>query len=385
MIQYPFAIDEAGVLVSIDSVDAEHRHEHSYRCPECGGEMRPRLGQQRSHCFYHSDDHECDVESYVHKVGKELLYKRFLTDGIPVRYVRKQRCVEFESCSFKQVWTCEYEGESKDVILAKHYDLAEIEKAYGEFRPDVLLTSTKHPDRPFFLEVCHKHPCSEEKKASGYPIMEVTVNKVSDLKLIQSIDVFSSVADCPLKVVFYGIRPEYIPIESYIKASKPVEYRGAYPCTDKYKRKNSNLIRVSFFPSGKTFRPKVISFEEAHNDKALFEITYDQTSLPRYFRPEELIARKNPLYRTCDICCNCISNWDENTWCRNVLNGSSRKGTFDKLKARKCGAFTPRGMLPEGTFGVMKEDIVNYDLYLPGRDFDYWFNPKSSIDNMPRF
>lgn len=382
MIQYPFAIDEAGVLTSIDSIDVEHRYEHSYRCPECGGEMRPRLGQQRAHCFYHLDDHECDVESYVHKVGKELLYKRFLSDGIPVEYVRKQCCERFDTCLYRVKWLCEYEGESKDVILGKHYDLAEIEKAFGEFRPDVLLTSTKHPERPFFLEVCYKHPCSEEKKASEYPIMEITVNNVSDLKLIQSIDVFSSVADCPLKVVFYGIRPEFLSIESYIKAAG--DYSGSYPCMEEYKRENSNLFRVSFFPSGKTYSSKVISMDEAHNEKAVFEITYDYTSLPRFFSPKELVARKNPFFRVCSICCNCISNLEGNTWCQKVLNGSTRKGTFDKLKARKCGAFMPRGMSLVDT-GFVEEAVVNYDLYLPGRDFDYWFNPRFSSDLAPRW
>lgn len=384
MIQYPFAIDENGTLVSIESVDAEHRHDHSYRCPECGGEMRPRLGQQRAHCFYHADGHECDVESYVHNVGKELLYERFHSDGIPVQYDGKYRCKEFKICPDKEDWACECDGGPTDVVLGKYYDTADIEKAYGGFRPDVLLTSAKHPDRPFFLEVYHKHPCGEEKKASGYPIMEIAVSKVEDLKLIQSIELFSSASvDCPLKVVFYGLQPKLLPKEQYMKTAR--HRRRSYPCTEEYKRDTSNLIRVSFYPSGKTFSSKVISFDEEHNDKAVFEITYNHTSLPRFFRPEELIARKNPLYRTCEICCNCIQNWDDNTWCNNVLNGSTRKGTFDKLKARKCHAFTPRGLMPQGTFGVMKEDIVNYDLYLPGRDFDYWFNPNFSSDLSPRF
>ena len=374
MIQYPFAIDEAGVLTSIDSVDVEHRHEHSYRCPECGGEMRPRLGQQRAHCFYHADDHECDVESYVHKVGKELLYERFLSDGIPVEYVRKQCCERFDTCLYRKEWLCEYEGKPKVVFLGEHYDLAEIEKAFGDFRPDVLLTSAKHPNRPFFLEICYKHPCSEEKKTSGYPIMEVTVSRVDDLKLIQSVDVFSSVnIDCPLKVVFYGMRPKLLPAEDYIRADG--QRRRDFPCTDEYKRENPNLIRVSFFPSGKTDRRNVISIDEAHNEKAVFEITYDFTSFPGSFCPEELVARKNPLYRICDICCY-YKNWEEDSWCQNNLNGSTRKGTFAKLKARECGAFTPRGMSPEASF-----DTVNN--YLCLWECDYWFNPQFPSDMAP--
>ena len=346
--------------------------------------MRPRLGEQRAHCFYHADGHDCDVESYVHKVGKELLYERFMADGIPVEYERNERCARFLSCIDRKDWQCERDGEIKNDVLGKHYDSAEIEKSFGEFRPDVLLTSTKYPDRPFFLEVCHKHPCSDEKKTSGYPIMEVAVSKVTDLLLIQSVDVFSSTSpDCSLNVTFFGIRPELVPAEKFMNSNG--RSRRYYPCSDEFKRESSNLLRVSFFASGKTFSSKVISFDEEHNDKAVFEITYNHTSLPRFFRPEELIARKNPLYRTCEICCNCIQNWDDNTWCNNVLNGSTRKGTFDKLKARKCHAFTPRGLMPQGTFGVMKEDIVNYDLYLPGRDFDYWFNPNFSSDLSPRF
>lgn len=393
MIQYPFAIDEAGVLTSIESVDAEHRHDHSYRCPECGGEMRPRLGRQRAHCFYHADDHECDVESYVHKVGKELLCKRFLIDGIPFNYKRVVRCSRYSSCADKSEWLCEREekivtdkpnSQQKEhslfdalayKFLSDYYDVAEIEKAFGDFRPDVLLTSSIHPDRrPFFLEICYKHPCSEEKKDSGYPIMEVTVSRVEDLNLIQSVDVFSSVNnDCPLKVVFYGFRPKLLPVEDYMKAVGL--QRRDFPCTDEYKRENPNLIRVSFFPFGKTDRRNVISIDEAHNEKAVFEITYDRTSFPGSFCPEELVARKNPLYRNCDICCYC-RNWEENTWCQNDLNGLTRKGTFDKLKARECGAFTPRGMSPEASF-----DSVNN--YLCLWECDYWFNPQFPSDMAP--
>lgn len=336
--------------------------------------MRPRLGQQRAHCFYHADGHECDVESYVHNVGKELLYERFHSDGIPVQYDGKYRCKEFIICPDKEDWACECDGGPTDVVLGEYYDTAEIEKAYGGFRPDVLLTSAKHPDRPFFLEVCHKHPCSEEKKDSGYPIMEVTVSRVEDLNLIQSVDVFSSVNnDCPLKVVFYGFRPKLLPVEDYMKAVGL--QRRDFPCMDEYKRENPNLIRVSFFPFGKTDRRNVISIDEAHNEKAVFEITYDRTSFPGSFCPEELVARKNPLYRNCDICCYC-RNWEENTWCQNDLNGLTRKGTFDKLKARECGAFTPRGMLPEASF-----DSVNN--YLCLWECDYWFNPQFPSDMAP--
>ena len=76
-VQYPYAYDENDRLVFIGDVDKEHRYDHSYSCPECGQEMRPRLGNKQAHCFYHFHCEACEYESYVHRVGKELLYKRF--------------------------------------------------------------------------------------------------------------------------------------------------------------------------------------------------------------------------------------------------------------------------------------------------------------------
>lgn len=38
-ILYPFALDENKNLVFIEDVDKEHRHDHTYTCPDCGHVM----------------------------------------------------------------------------------------------------------------------------------------------------------------------------------------------------------------------------------------------------------------------------------------------------------------------------------------------------------
>ena len=53
-IQYPYAFDEDNNLVFIGDVVKEHRYDHVYHCPNCGGEMLPRLGEHNEHCFAHA-------------------------------------------------------------------------------------------------------------------------------------------------------------------------------------------------------------------------------------------------------------------------------------------------------------------------------------------
>lgn len=55
-IQYPFAFDENNNLVFIEDIDPEHRHNHTYHCPNCGHEMTPRLGPHNAKHFAQRKD-----------------------------------------------------------------------------------------------------------------------------------------------------------------------------------------------------------------------------------------------------------------------------------------------------------------------------------------
>ena len=247
-VQFPFAYDENNNLVLVEDIDIGHRHEHSYHCPSCGHSMRPRLGEHNAKHFYHSDNQKCGVESYIHKVGKELLLERFLSEEtFIIRFKQKALCELYQTCvirkraqqnhPFYKNRTCKCEAIiEKEIDLKEWYDTAEIEKEYylydgSVFRPDVLLSSVSCPNRPpFFFEVCYKHPCSDEKRESGIRILEVRIDSMSDLAKIKDIKVFSH----NRQISLFNVRKETICTKKIIMEHSDV------PC------KLNDLINLSW-------------------------------------------------------------------------------------------------------------------------------------------
>lgn len=386
-VQYPFAYDEEGRLVDISTIDNEHRYDHTYFCPECGQEMRPRLGKKQAHCFYHFRCEACESESYVHRVGKELLYKRFYDPVRPflIEFYQDVRCDQWSICQAreKQSTVCDTLLRPKRIDLKDWYDTAEIEKEIdvegaGTFRADVLLYSKVYSKRaPFFLEVCYKHPCSEEKKASGIKILELKVNDVRDLQKILTADCFK--ANKPLRVksfpaVFYNLKDEIAPRHEIL--TELARKVPDIPCTKEYQLHHSTLMRVTFFPSRKTFR-HIIRPDEPHDVRALFDVTYDFSILPERFDARELIAKHDPDYRNCELCASCFSNDLDNTWCK--INGSKRKGTFNPDKAKTCPKFCPRGESKE--FPLLGPP-VDYYAFTQGSDYQVWVNPSEKDETL---
>lgn len=381
-VQYPFAHDEKGRLVDISSIDIEHRYDHSYSCPQCGQEMRPRLGKKQAHCFYHFHCEACESESYVHRVGKELLYNRFYDSERPflIEFNQDVRCDQWSICQPREKQSsplCNTLKQPKRLDLKDWYDTAEIEKAFvvedvGTFRADVMLYSKANSKRvPFFLEVCYKHPCSEEKIASGIKILELKVNDVSDLPKIITADCFKEtvpLSEESFPACFYNLKETVTPRQEILTELTTVDQ--FIPCTKEYQLHHSTLIRVTFYESKKSFR-HIILPDESHDFRAWFEITYDFSKLPMRFDARELVARYEPEFRNCELCSSCYSNDLENTWCK--VNGSKRKGTFNPDKAKTCTKFCPRGESKDFPF---IDPPVDYVALTQGKDYQVWVNPR---------
>ena len=381
-VQYPFARDEEGRLIDILTIDIEHRYDHTYSCPECGQEMRPRLGKKQAHCFYHFHGEACESESYVHRVGKELLYKRFYDPKRPflIEFNQGVRCDQWNTCQYRDnnSTVCDTLRRPKVLDLKDWYDTAEIEKelvvkGVGSFRADVMLYSKANSKRtPFFLEVCYKHPGSEEKKASGIKILELKVNDVRELSTILTADCFKAAEPLSAKsfpVVFYNLKEATVARQEILtELVRDVSY---IPCTKEYQLHHSTLLRETFFPSGKSFR-RIILPDEPHDFRAWFEVTYDFSRLPKRFDARELIAKHESDFRDCEMCSSCFSNDLDNTWC--LVNGSKRKGTFNPDKAKTCPKFCPRGESREPFYF---DPPVDYNALTQGEDYQVWVNPRA--------
>ena len=123
-IQYPYAVDEQNNLIYIEDIHRENRHDHSYRCPNCGHSMLPRLGDHNAHCFAHSENQKCGVESYIHVVAKRILTNRFNDRSRPfiVKFRTQCICKDNEICKGFTPSFCE-KGLVDKFDLHQFYDL----------------------------------------------------------------------------------------------------------------------------------------------------------------------------------------------------------------------------------------------------------------------
>lgn len=156
----------------------------SYICIGCSRVLIPRLGEKVTKHFAHKAADNCSFESYLHKLGKTVLYRRIkknLQLGLPF-YVPMEipyQCTEFQgeygiACS---------QSRTEQVNLLAYFDKVELEKGVEGVVPDVLLSNKD--GELLFLEIAVTHECEEEKIQLGIRIIEVVINSESDLDFIK--------------------------------------------------------------------------------------------------------------------------------------------------------------------------------------------------------
>ena len=195
-IQYPYALDEQGVLRHIDTVDKQDRSHHIFYCTNCGTEMRACLGDKNAHYFSHTCGCHCSIESYIHKTAKSILLKRYNDSysSFIIRLRVKRKCKHFDICENVNC-KCELNPIYQEYNLKQHYDLpAVLEESYicdaGEFTPDLMLKSSNTARHPIFIEIFYKHKSSDKKLASGNYIIEFKINSFTDLQNLERVKVF---------------------------------------------------------------------------------------------------------------------------------------------------------------------------------------------------
>ncbi|WP_299809400.1 hypothetical protein [uncultured Shewanella sp.] len=184
--QHAYAIDYAGVLTHILNVV---KHD-SYTCPGCCGEMVAVKGSVNIHHFRHNQA-TCSYETYLHNAAKNAFYSRFNETCNPIVLVL-ERAISCESR--KKKFLLDISTSCTNVIEAKYnlkklFSQASLEK-YDKrtgFTPDVMLSNLDN-DRLCYVEIFVTHKCTEEKIASGVPIVEISVKDENDIKYIQESD-----------------------------------------------------------------------------------------------------------------------------------------------------------------------------------------------------
>ena len=181
-IKYHFAL-EGDEYIPIEEVDRGERHAHTYKCIGCGAEMIARIGQKNAPHFAHKgNDENCSSETYLHKLAKRLIRKKFESpEPLKIKYNRYGKCSGFSKCPFHDKFYCQV-SKNSDYDLKKYYDTCQEEAPIKGYIADLLLSNSKRPEwDPVLIEIQVSHPSTEEKLNSGLKIIEIKINSEEDI------------------------------------------------------------------------------------------------------------------------------------------------------------------------------------------------------------
>ena len=243
-VEYPEAVTADGSLVSAIDLEkgSEGWEEMNFYFPGCeGDDEEEMLFIQRKHkngvtkFFRHRPGYLGDrnePDRYLHNYAELRIKQRFdesLSSGeFPVQYYIVEKCPDSSTCKLKSSLKCK--GEPKPVLktlnLRKLYDTCSIEKGADKYIADLLLTNSQDETvKPMFLEVFVTHKCTEEKIASGYPIIEIKIiqKEDADNAIVENageiVDEYlfmqSENKNALPPIVFYGFKRD-VPFNSYV-------------------------------------------------------------------------------------------------------------------------------------------------------------------------
>ena len=177
MLKYKYAYDEKGNEVNILNVPLEGHLKRIFTCMGCGGQMLAAIGPKRMYFRHKSDEANCDKESYLHKLAKIRIKRKFDDKTRPFNIALSGPLECEQHCKMFSETECTVNGLYPFIDLHDYYDTCEEERSYDGFVADLLLTNSSKPNiPPVFIEVCVTHKCTEEKKESGNKIIELIVS-----------------------------------------------------------------------------------------------------------------------------------------------------------------------------------------------------------------
>lgn len=350
-IKYPIAYDEDNHRVFIGEVMDGSAPRGQFHCPECGEPLRPRAGSRAPH-FYHSGNQKCGLESYVHRVAKDIIADRFNDRSKPftIKVCPQRICEKAETCKLEQdhceCYACESQ---KEFDLHKHYDLPaeeeiQVIEQQGKqyFVADVLLRSSNPSRKNILIEVYHTHKSSKGKIDSGHRIIEIRIRDLFDLENLKTREFNDKDEDCvffnfknlisPQKILEYNKRyvrecDAELPPDDYPECLQPEEVR----------RKYSPIRRFILYKSGKTYDSGIFTEEQdIHSPSALMDITYHDESSTWKDVLLGVLSKYDSRARLCDLCENCIPKGEG---CRKGQNGRTSLSEFNPFKGNQCPLF----------------------------------------------
>ena len=205
-VKYKSAIPE-GETEAIDIKNvSENNRNIKYYCLACKELLIPVLGDIRQRHFRHHKFCDCNPNVYLHNLAENRIKARFDDKSRPFNIRLPKTFYCSAHCKLFKEDICQEEGQSEIMNLHDYYDSCVPEqRVYTDdrrsyYKPDLKLFHSKHPDRePIFIEIFVTHENTEEKRHSGYRIIEFNINpKISegerDIERICSMDVFEPIS-----------------------------------------------------------------------------------------------------------------------------------------------------------------------------------------------
>lgn len=178
-------------IISIKEVTKENRNQYKYYCIGCGKELLPRAieSKYKKPHFYHKEIVECSGETYLHKLAKKVIKRKFNEQTkFIVGYLVNSCCVK-TNCKYHNP-SCREPNYLYQINLKDYYDTCEEESPVKGFIADILLTNSTKPDiEPVLIEICVSHPCDEDKRNSGLKIIEIKIRNEQDIDELEQNDV----------------------------------------------------------------------------------------------------------------------------------------------------------------------------------------------------
>ena len=176
--RYLFGQDQSDNIVHIEDAFSKQ----IYSCPGCNTRLVAyKKGKKQQH-FKHYEAIACNGETYLHRTAKIAFYNWYLSkvsagEPVTIKLKRKVRCKQYSTIAHKECVT----NEVAEFNLTQFFDKASLEKKYGDFTPDILL-SNSNSEEVLFIEVAVTHPCDQAKIDSGIRILEFQLHSEEDIQ-----------------------------------------------------------------------------------------------------------------------------------------------------------------------------------------------------------
>lgn len=203
MVQYRYACNSSNNIVSADSLTGTEITDR-YSCIACS---RPLVavvnGPIRSPHFRHKVSVECNGETYLHRLAKQVFKETYENcrnklEPFIISFDTPRYCSKFKRFTGTR---CELGEDNHRYDLTQYYSEVRIEERDGPFVPDISLHSVDRPTDVVYVEIAVSHFLSEAKAISANRIIEITINSEEDVDIIRKAHLSSENAS------FLGFHP----------------------------------------------------------------------------------------------------------------------------------------------------------------------------------